>query len=46
MIPVLVNTPEPMLKLRVVTVKDSSEQTLKVLQKVGVVVMCNSLIQG
>ncbi|MFC1900748.1 V-type ATP synthase subunit I [Chloroflexota bacterium] len=36
MIPVLVNTPEPMLKLRVVTVKDNSEQTLKVLHRVGV----------
>ncbi|MFC2070651.1 V-type ATP synthase subunit I [Chloroflexota bacterium] len=36
MIPLLVNTPEPMVKLRVVTVKDNSEQTLKVLHRFGV----------
>ncbi len=42
MIPVLVNTPEPMMKLRVVTVKDNSEQTLKVLQGVGVLHVAES----
>ena len=42
MIPVLVNTPEPMMKLRVVTVKDNSEQTLKVLQRVGVLHIAES----
>ncbi len=36
MIPVLVNTSEPMLKVRVVTVKDYSQKTLEYLQKLGV----------
>lgn len=35
MIPLLVNTPESMVKLRVVAVKDDSEKTLKSLQRVG-----------
>ncbi len=36
MIPILVNTSEPMLKVRVVTVKDYSQKTLEYLQKLGV----------
>ncbi len=36
MIPLVVNTPESMVKLRVVTVRDNSEETLKVLQRIGV----------
>jgi V/A-type H+-transporting ATPase subunit I len=36
MIPILVNTSEPMLKVKVVTVKDYSPQTLSLLQKLGV----------
>jgi len=36
MIPVFVNTSEPMLKVRVVTVKDYSQKTLEYLQKLGV----------
>ena len=36
MIPILVNTSEPMLKVKVVTVKDYSSQTLSLLQKLGV----------
>ena len=36
MIPLVVNTPENMVKIRVVTVKDDSERTLKVLHGVGV----------
>jgi V/A-type H+-transporting ATPase subunit I len=35
MIPILVNTSEPMLKVKVVTVKDYSPQTLSLLQKLG-----------
>jgi V/A-type H+-transporting ATPase subunit I len=36
MIPILVNTSEPMLKVKIVTVKDYSPQTLSLLQKLGV----------
>jgi len=36
MIPLLINSSEPMRKVRVVTVKDQSEETLKRLQKLGV----------
>ena len=36
MIPVVVNSPDSMSKLRVITVRDDSERTLKVLHKVGV----------
>jgi V/A-type H+-transporting ATPase subunit I len=36
MIPLVVNTPESMVKLRVVTIRDNSEQTLKVLHRIGV----------
>ena len=32
----LINTAEPMVKMRVVTVRDDSERTLKTLQKIGV----------
>lgn len=34
--PIIVNSPESMVKVRVVTLKDYSEQTLKTLHKVGV----------
>ncbi|MFC1977713.1 V-type ATP synthase subunit I [Chloroflexota bacterium] len=36
MIPLVINTPESMVKLRVITVRDNSEETLKVLHRVGV----------
>ncbi len=36
MIPLVVNTPESMVKIRVVTVRDDSERTLKALHRVGV----------
>ncbi len=36
MIPLVVNTPESMVKLRVLTVRDNSEQTLKALHRIGV----------
>ena len=36
MIPLFINTPEAMLKLRVVTARDSSAETLKRLQEIGV----------
>ena len=36
MIPILINTSEPMLRVRVVTVKDYSDTTLKRLQEAGV----------
>ncbi len=36
MIPGIINTPEAMLKVRVVTVKDTTERTLKTLHKIGV----------
>ncbi len=36
MIPLLINTPETMLKVRVVTAKDASEKTLELLQTIGV----------
>lgn len=34
--PIIINSPESMVKVRVVTLKDYSEQTLKTLHKVGV----------
>ena len=36
MIPVILNNPEPMVKVRVMTVKDYSEKTLKTLHRIGV----------
>ncbi len=36
MIPLLINTPEKMFKVRVVTAKDASEKTLEYLQAIGV----------
>jgi len=36
MIPLVINTPEAMLKIRVVTAKDSSAETLERLQEIGV----------
>ncbi|MBW2545120.1 MAG: hypothetical protein JRD43_06600 [Deltaproteobacteria bacterium] len=36
MIPLLINTPETMFKIRVVTAKDASEETLERLQAIGV----------
>jgi len=36
MIPLILNTPEAMLKIRVVTARDSSAETLKRLQEIGV----------
>ena len=36
MIPVILNNPEPMAKVRVMTVKDSSEKALKTLHRIGV----------
>lgn len=36
MIPLLINTPETMYKVRVVTAKDASEKTLERLQEIGV----------
>ncbi len=36
MIPVILNNPEPMLKVRVMTVKDYSEKALKTLHRIGV----------
>ena len=36
MIPIIVNSPEPMVKARVITLKERSEQAIKVLQDVGV----------
>ena len=36
MMPLVVNTPESMVKMRVVTVRDDSERTLKALHRVGV----------
>jgi len=36
MIPLVLNTAEPMVKVRVMTVKDHSEKTLKTLHRVGV----------
>jgi len=36
MIPVILNSPEPMVNVRVITLKDYSEQTLKTLHRVGV----------
>ncbi len=37
MTPFLINSAEPMEKMRVVTVRDDSENTLKILQKIGVI---------
>src|SRR4030042_2028577 len=36
MAPFLINTAEPMVKMRIVTVRDDSERTLKALQNIGV----------
>jgi len=36
MIPLIINSAERMLKIRVMTVRDHSEQALKILQKTGV----------
>jgi len=36
MMPLLINSPESMFKVKVITVKDSAEQTLKVLHRIGV----------
>ena len=36
MIPVVLNSPEPMLKVRVMTTKDYSEKILKTLHRIGV----------
>ena len=36
MMPLFVNTPDPMLRVRVVTTKDYSTKTLKTLQRAGV----------
>jgi len=36
MIPLVLNTPESMVKMRVMTVKDHSEKTLKTLHRIGV----------
>ncbi len=36
MIPIVVNSPESMLKLKILAVKDDREKALKSLQKVGV----------
>jgi len=36
MIPVILSSPDPMVKVRVITLKDYSEQALKTLHKVGV----------
>jgi len=36
MIPVVLSSPESMVKVRVITLKDYSEQALKTLHKVGV----------
>ena len=36
MIPLIVNNPEPMVKVRVMTVKDYSEKTTKTLHRIGV----------
>jgi V/A-type H+-transporting ATPase subunit I len=36
MIPVVVNSAEPMLKLRVITVRDNAEQAIKSLHRIGV----------
>lgn len=36
MMPLFINTPEPMVKMRVITVKDSTEKTLRRLQEIGV----------
>lgn len=35
MVPIFINTPEEMVKVRVITLKDSSEKTLRHLQKIG-----------
>jgi len=36
MIPGILSSPQPMVKVRVITLKDYSEQTLKTLHRVGV----------
>ena len=36
MMPLLLNNPEPMVKVRVMTVKDYAEKTLKTLHRIGV----------
>ncbi len=36
MTPLIINTPEPMAKVRVITMKDDSEKSLKALHRVGV----------
>ena len=36
MIPLFLSNPESMLKVRVITVKDASEKTLKTLHRIGV----------
>ena len=36
MIPLILNNPESMVKVRVMTVKDYSEKTLKTLHRIGV----------
>ncbi len=36
MMPVILNTPEPMIKVRVITMKDYSEKALKTLHRLGV----------
>jgi len=36
MTPLLVNSPESMFKVKIITVKDSAEQTLKILHRIGV----------
>jgi V/A-type H+-transporting ATPase subunit I len=37
MVPLLVNSAEPMTKVKIVTVKDNSEKTLKILQRAGTI---------
>ena len=36
MIPLVLNTPEPMIKIRIMTIRDYSEKALKILHRVGV----------
>lgn len=36
MVPLVVNTPEPMLKMKVLAIKDDQEKTVKTLHKIGV----------
>ena len=38
MIPLIVNSPEKMLKVEVLTIKDDREKVLKSLQKVGLLI--------